>query len=141
MCEKDARTRNRECCHCAISLIAKFWPIANMFQTDFANSEFLASFPLLLRFLHYFSPKNPNFDPQHPDLFPKVVYRLMYIKNTQNYIEFEIKTSFQHNSSFDPFFIKTLKTNTNSWIHQQQNYISSIMSENTKYTYIHILSM
>jgi len=28
----------------------------------------------------------------------------MYIKDTQNYIELEIKTSFQHNSPFDPFY-------------------------------------
>jgi len=110
MCEKDARTRNRECCHCAISLIAKFWLIAKMFQTDFANSEFLETFPLLLRFLHYFSPKNPNFDPQHPDLFPKVVYRFLFIKDTQNYIELEIETSFLQNYHLNHFSWKPSRT-------------------------------
>jgi len=38
----------------------------------------------------------------------------MYIKDTQNYIELEIKTSFQQKSPFDPFFMKTFKNNTNS---------------------------
>jgi len=82
-----------------------------MLKTDFANSEFS---PVATVFTPFFLPKNPNFDPQHSDLFPKVVYRFMYIKDTQNYIELKIKTTFQHNSPFDPFFIKTLKNNTNS---------------------------
>jgi len=82
-----------------------------MFQTDFANSEFS---PVVTVFTPFSTKKTQILIPQHPNLFPKVVYRFMYIKDTQNYIELEIKTSFQHNSSFDPFFIKTLKNNTNS---------------------------
>ena len=145
MYEKDARTRNREWCHCAISLIAKFWLIAKMFQTDFANSEFLATFPLLLRFYTIFHPKTQILIPQHPDLFPKVVYKFMYIKDTQNYIELEIKTSVQENNHLTHFSWKPSRTtqihfklydydypwhqssttshnnnsNNQSWIHQQ----------------------
>jgi len=61
-----------------------------------------------------FHPKIQILILQHPDVFPKVVYRFMYTKDTQNYIELEIKHHFNKKSPFDPFFMKTFMNNTNS---------------------------
>jgi hypothetical protein len=44
----------------------------------------------------------------------------MYIKDTQNYIELEIKTSFQHNLSIQPIFTKT--PTTTQFTPQTHNY-------------------
>jgi len=68
----------------------------------------------------------------------------MYIKDTQNYIELEIKTSFQHKSPFDPFFIKTSQEQhkfiassmimiTHGITHQQQHLTTATTTTNHEF--------
>jgi len=143
MCEKDARTRNREWCHCAILLIAKFWLIAKMFQTDFANNEFLASFPLLLRFLHHFSPKNPNFDPPTSRFVPKCClyvyvhkrHSKLYRTWNQNIIstQFTIWTIFHKNPQEQRKFIGSYMIMITHGITHQQQHLTTTTTTNHEF--------
>lgn len=58
---------------------------------NFAISEFLAKFFCSLRVSHHFHPKTQILIPQHPDLFPKVVYMYMYSKGLKNTTKHEIQ--------------------------------------------------
>jgi len=134
MCEKDAGTRYWECCYWAISLIAKFWLIAKCFKTEFTNSEFS---PVHTGFAPFFTQKSQFWFPNTPNSSPKFIYTFMYLKGKQNHIKLEIKTTFQHKSSIQPFFTKTLINNSTRFhqnFQQQLNSHHQSIIMNTQYT-------
>jgi len=107
-----------------------------MFQTDFANSEFS---PVVTDFTPFFTQKPKSWSPNIQICSQKVVYRFMYIKDTENYLELEIKHHFTKITIW-PFFHENLqeqhKFTSSSMImityginHQQQHLITTTNHE------------
>ena len=108
--------------------MAKIRLLAKLFQNDFANSELLAKFPLLLRFLQHFSPKNPNFIYPNPKFDRKHYLRLFYNLNinlyTNTWTFYTINNQLLHvlqSISIQNLIPKFTK--------QQQNYMLNSVSE------------
>jgi len=125
MYEKDARTRNKECCHSVTRFKRVF------FQTKLALSEF----PPVLRFLHHFSPKNPNFDSPTPKFIPKVCLYVYVLKKAIKTISNLKSNTIPHNSSIQSIFHKNSQQQLSSHhnftimnthgINQQQQHLTT----------------
>jgi len=85
------------------------------------------------RVLTVFHPKSPILISQHPNLFPKIVYRFLNSKSFQKHIKHEIKYHFNTIHQFNPFlqnpeqqlnsYHKSVIMNTQGMNHQQQHLI------------------
>ena len=72
------------------------------------------------RVLTLFHPKSPISISQHPNMFPKIVYRFMNSKGLFKTHQTWNQISFQHNSSIQPIFTKP--STTTPFIPQICNY-------------------
>jgi len=72
------------------------------------------------RVLPLFHPKSPILISQHPNIFPKIVYRYMNSKGLSKTHQTWNQMLFQHNSPIEPIFTKP--STTTQFIPQIRNY-------------------
>jgi len=95
MGEKGTRTQNKEWCNWATRFkLEKLAPsdlLPDITHSEHALGEFSPILVELLRVLHYFLPKIPNFDPYNPKFNPHT-YTLDYKHKMYSKQQLRIKT-------------------------------------------------